>query len=126
MSEQKESFDQFAILQLFGHQRIAGRVTEANIGGSSFVRVDALTAEGEVAFTRYYGSGAIYSISPVSKEVCIAAAAKIDSPPVQPWEMKQAKLIPSSVSGDRDYDEEEEIYEPIKKMKAQHTATKNR
>jgi hypothetical protein len=39
MSEQ-DKFDSWAVVELFGHQQIAGRVTEASIGGCSFLRVD--------------------------------------------------------------------------------------
>lgn len=35
-----QAFDQWCIVELFGHQRIAGRVSEQTIGGQSFVRVD--------------------------------------------------------------------------------------
>ena len=34
------SFDSWAIVEIFGHQTFAGRVTEQAIGGASFVRVD--------------------------------------------------------------------------------------
>lgn len=35
-----EKFEQWAIVDLFGHTRIAGKVSEQVIGGCSFVRVD--------------------------------------------------------------------------------------
>ena len=37
MSEKK---DQWAIVELFGHQRIAGKISEHAVGGCSFVRID--------------------------------------------------------------------------------------
>ena len=41
MDQQPEkAFEQWAIVEIFGHQRIAGKVTEQTIGGCSFVRVD--------------------------------------------------------------------------------------
>lgn len=33
-------FESWCIVELFGHQRIAGLVTEQTIGGCNFVRVD--------------------------------------------------------------------------------------
>lgn len=58
------------------------------IGGQGFVRVDVpeLPAsngfEGQPAFTRLYGAGAIYSITPVSEEIAVAAAGGMRVRPV--------------------------------------------
>ena len=35
-----EKFDQWGIIELFGHQRTAGRLTEEMIAGSNLLRVD--------------------------------------------------------------------------------------
>jgi hypothetical protein len=40
MADKPETFEEWALLELFGHQRLAGRVTEQQLGGASFVRVD--------------------------------------------------------------------------------------
>lgn len=80
MSEQTPTFDVFAIVELFGHSRIAGRVCEQVIAGQGFLRVDVpiLPADARYAaqpgFTRLYGPGAIYSITPVSEEIAKQAA----------------------------------------------------
>ena len=66
---QKESFSQWCLVELFGHQRIAGQVTEETIGGCSFVRVDVPAVDGSEALTKFYGNGAIYSMTPVSEEL---------------------------------------------------------
>jgi hypothetical protein len=77
-----DAFDNFCIVELFGHQKIAGRVTEQVIGGQSFVRVDVPQTKRHAPFTRMFGSGAIYSITPVSQEIASAAAEQIYTPPV--------------------------------------------
>jgi hypothetical protein len=51
------STEQWAIVEIFGHQRIAGRLTEQTIGGCSFVRVDVpalpqADGEGELPASR--------------------------------------------------------------------------
>lgn len=62
-------FESWCIVELFGHQRIAGLVTEQTIGGCNFVRVD-VPAIGDVpAYTKLLGQGAIYAINPVSETV---------------------------------------------------------
>jgi hypothetical protein len=52
METQSDKFDSFAIVEVFGHQKFAGRVTEQAIGGASFVRVDVPKTRKHPAFTR--------------------------------------------------------------------------
>lgn len=89
MSQEQQSFDEWALLELFRHQRIAGKVTNATVGGGMFVRVDVPgEKKGEVQFTRYYGPSAIYSISPVTERVA-RALAKLNVEPVSRWDLPQ-------------------------------------
>jgi hypothetical protein len=82
MSDQT-SFENFCIIELFGHQRIAGRVTEQVIAGQGFIRVDVPeTKRHPKAFTRLFGPNAIYSITPVSAEIAQQAAEAIWIEPV--------------------------------------------
>lgn len=92
MDETKATFDCWAVLELFGHVRLAGRVTEASIGGCSFLRVDVPDKDGAVQFTRYFGNGAIYSMTPVTEEVARAVGNGSATAPVKPWEMPKAAL----------------------------------
>lgn len=103
--EIKQPFDTWALLELFGHARICGRVTDAEIGGGSFIRVDVPDANGETLFTRYYGPKAIYSISPVSRQTAIGVAQKIDAKPVRPFDLIadiQASKVGSLTSVEED------------------------
>jgi hypothetical protein len=95
MEEIKETFDCWAVLELFGHVRLAGRVTEASIGGCSFLRVDVPDAEGGIQFTRYFGNGAIYSMTPVTEEVARRVGNGSAQAPVKPWEMPKPALPPA-------------------------------
>lgn len=85
MSEQTETFEGYAIIELFGHNMIAGLVTEQSIGGSSFVRVDVPRVNGNEPFTKFYGCAAIYAITPTTQELAEQAAAKLSIRPVTPW-----------------------------------------
>lgn len=51
---------QWAIVEIFGHSRYAGIISEHAIGGCSFVRVDVPETGEEPAFTKLFGQGAIY------------------------------------------------------------------
>lgn len=86
---QQQPFEAWALVELFGHQRIVGRVTEQPLGGASFIRVDVPDATGETAFTRMYGAAAIYSISPIDRAMAIELAQACDAVPVRPYELRQ-------------------------------------
>lgn len=85
-----DRFESWAIVEIFGHQKFAGRVSECALGGCNFVRVDVpeLPATkrpplpAAPAFTKLFGQGAIYSITLVSEEVARAAAAQIRPEPI--------------------------------------------
>ncbi len=55
-----EKFDQWGIVELMGHQRTAGRLSEEMIAGANLLRVDV--PNGETFRTAYYGPNAIYAL----------------------------------------------------------------
>lgn len=82
-----EQFESWGIIELFGHQQIAGKISEASIGGCSFVRVDVPDTDEtrEVGhdwkYTRYFGQGAIYALNPTSEVVARVKAHQCQEPP---------------------------------------------
>jgi hypothetical protein len=76
--EKDDAFESWAFVELFGHMRIAGKVSESTIGGCSFVRLDVPATTGKPGYTRYLGNGAIYSITPCSEEYARLAAHTIE------------------------------------------------
>lgn len=84
------TFDQHCIVELFGHTRIAGRVTEQTIGGKAFLRIDVPDTPQNTGFTRYYGPDAIYAMTPVDEKTCLVAAVTFNTPhPVKVWEIEE-------------------------------------
>lgn len=81
------SFDNWCVIELFGHQKIIGRVTEQTIGGQTFIRVDVPETKLASAFTRMFGAGAIYSITPVSEELARRMAEGISVRPINVYEL---------------------------------------
>ena len=84
----EEKFDQWAILELMGHRRLAGKVTEAEIGGGSFIRIDMPMRDGSNS-TQFYSPGAIYCITPTTEEIASKMALAYQPEPVSQWEFKQ-------------------------------------
>jgi len=85
-AEPATTFDSFALVELFGHQKIVGRVREASLAGGAFLRVDVPDFQGTKGFTRYFGPGAIYSINPVTEEVMLGLLQYHHNPPVKEYE----------------------------------------
>ncbi len=75
-AEQEATFDSWAIVDVMGHQRFIGRVTEQVIAGQGFIRVDVPDVESEdpgaISFTKVLGAKSIYMIEPVSKDTALA------------------------------------------------------
>lgn len=93
--EQKEDQPIWAIVELFGHQQIAGRLSNYVIGGQSFVRVDVPLvpavedAGGPIAaHTKLYGAGAIYAINFVDEQIATYAASRIRHKPINTYEAR--------------------------------------
>ncbi len=107
--DKEERFETWAVIELFGHTRIAGMVTEATLGGCAFLRVDVPEANGHPGFTKYLGNGAIYSMTPVSEEIARAVAVNCRPAPVQPYELPERKALPHA---DENYEDGEEENEP--------------
>jgi len=107
---EENKFESWAIVELFGHQQIAGLVTEQQVGGQSFVRVDVPEVDGEPVFTKLYGSGAIYAITPCSEEVARLAVERLAVRPIKIWMPEvHRKLPPLTIDRDEIYSLDEEM-----------------
>ena len=101
-ADQKEQgFDQWAILELMGHRRLAGKVTESEIGGALFVRIDIPGREGWKT-TQFYSAAAIYCITPTSEAIAREVAAMSSGEPVHAWEFNRGGRMLDSASEDDD------------------------
>lgn len=111
MSEAKTEFH--AIVEVMGHRKYAGLVTEQVLGGASFVRVDVPAVGDQPAFSKLFGAGSIYCISPVSEAIANAMAQQCGEKPVsvydlpEEWQRKiHAKALPSPAAApNEDYEE---------------------
>lgn len=79
---EQEKFESWAVLEIMGHQTYAGLLSEEVIGGQSFVRIDVPAIGDDAAFTKLFGSGSIYCITPTSEEFARAVASRHKAKPV--------------------------------------------
>src|SRR5271165_7158036 len=103
-SEPSAELKSWALVELFGHQRIVGFLSQQTFGTGVLFRVDVpdLLKEGKilrVGFTRYFGLSAIYSITPVSEEVVRTLLPSIDGTPGEARALSQRSYSRS----DEDY-----------------------
>jgi len=104
-TENKSSFNEWALVELFGHQKIVGKVSEATLAGGAFLRVDVPALDASPAFTRFYGPGAVYSINPVSEEVARGLMTRYRNEPVSRFELPQiAEKVEAPSETHSDYD----------------------
>ena len=64
-------FDSYAILELMGHARISGKVTEVTVFGTAMLRVDVPKTARREGYVKYYSAGAIYCITPTDERTAI-------------------------------------------------------
>jgi hypothetical protein len=90
---EKEQFEGWAIVELFGHQVVAGYVSTASLGGASFVRVDVPAAGPELpAFTKLYGAAAIYALTPTDETTAMVATETLRARPISPYVLNVRQL----------------------------------
>lgn len=70
MADAKVAFETWAVVELMGHVRLAGRLTEENLFGSALGRIDIPVGDGTDEFiTQYFGGGSVYRITPSAKRL---------------------------------------------------------
>ncbi|HVX39596.1 MAG TPA: hypothetical protein VHB25_08485 [Gemmatimonadaceae bacterium] len=82
MPEHTQALQTWAIVEVMGHKKFAGYVTEHTIGSMALIRVGVpATQQGEGAtqeYSKLIGPGSIYCITPCTEEVARAAAQRLE------------------------------------------------
>jgi hypothetical protein len=82
-----EKFEHWGIVELMGHQRAAGRLTEEVVAGANLLRVD-IPIDAHNFRTAYYGSSAIYALHITDEEAARTMAARSGSRPPFAYEIE--------------------------------------
>ncbi len=83
-----DTFAEWVILELLGHRRLAGYLTEQQIAGASFLRLDVPS---EPPATQYYAPTSVYAITPTTEEMARQVSRRNRPAPVQRWELPAAE-----------------------------------
>jgi hypothetical protein len=89
MAERESVSEGWAILELMGHRRLGGYLSEVSVAGSAMVRIDIPHPQvlGEISATQFYAGQAIYAITPTTEEVARAIASGAPAP-VSRWDLR--------------------------------------
>ena len=96
-------FEAWCIVELMGHVRMAGRVTEEERFGAKLGRVDVPREDGTFS-THYFGGGSVYRLTPTTEAVARSVAGNSQPAPVHSWELPRT-LTPGDVI-DAEYQDE--------------------
>lgn len=105
----KQMEDFYAVVEMLGHRKIAGKISESEIGGSTLLRVDVFNGDGEVDRTEYIGVGSIYCLTIVKEDVARAVAKNYTPKPSFAYDLPTTVRALPSADGDyeeADYDED--------------------
>lgn len=75
-------FAQWCILELMGHVKVAGLVTERRLAGADVLHIEAPAVDGAEAFGFFFGPTSIYRMTPVAEPIARAVAAQTKANPI--------------------------------------------
>lgn len=88
--------ESWAIVELMGHVKLAGRLTEEERFGVKMGRLDIPNDDGFV--TQYFGGGSVYRITAVTEEVARQVCKTTAPAPVSPWDFPKQLPEPAATS----------------------------
>ena len=105
-----EKFEAWGIVELMGHQRVAGRLSEQPLGGGNLLRVDIPNGEG--FRSTFYGASAIYAVHITDEAAARKIADSCGTRPTYAYELSQAvaRIAPSAPVYEDERDEEQEEF----------------
>lgn len=109
-----ETLEGWGIVELMGHQRVAGRLSERSIAGSNLLQVDIPINDTEFR-TVFHGGSAIYALHPTDEKTARLAARGMSSRPVYQYEIERQLQLeaprrkPGSAAPDDDGDTDDYV-----------------
>jgi hypothetical protein len=111
----KPTFKEWCVLELMGHRKLAGLVSEQEIAGHGFLRLDihvpihykpdGSQTENDHKSTQFYSPSSVYAITPVSEDTARRFAEGNQPAPVTRWELPQLPERPRIQDFEEDPDE---------------------
>lgn len=93
--------EMWGILELMGHVRLAGKITEEERFGGKLGRIDIPNKDGGFT-TQFFNASSIYRLTPTSEETAFQVAVNCQPTPVHAWELPKARTIANDPQDDDD------------------------
>jgi hypothetical protein len=112
-TERQPAYEGYAIIELMGHNTIAGHISEVTIAGAAMLRVDVPAVGEQAAFTKFVGASAIYGITPTTQEIAERAAQRLHVKPVSVYLVEPDSLAGEEREDSEEYEMDEEADNPF-------------
>lgn len=90
-----ERFEIWAIVELMGHVKMAGKVCEEERFGTKMGRID-IPGPGKSFVTQWFSGSSVYRMTPTTEEVARAVARNNAPAPVNTWELRLPAPMPAN------------------------------
>ena len=103
----QEKVEFWAIVEIYGFKKVAGKVSEVTAFGGTFMRIDIPGPDGSIVASPHYGDKAIFSFTPVTERIARDFAKANQAEPVTVWDIPQRqieryRLVPEEEPSDPD------------------------
>lgn len=105
------AFEGWAIVEMMGHRRVAGRVSETEIAGAKLLRIDVPGDGADDFCTQFIGGAAIYCLTPTGEKEARAVAAASRPAPVTRFELPEPKAIPAAPELGDEFDDVDALHD---------------
>lgn len=84
------AFDEWCVVELLGHRRLAARVREVTLAGAGMLRLDEPATTNTQSRTQYVSPGSVYALHPTTEQVVTTMCAQWATEPVSRWDLHRA------------------------------------
>lgn len=105
MPERDTPADEWGIVEVFGHIRLAGRMTEVERWGTTMMQLDIPGDDADFRATQFLGGGSLFRVTPTDEATARRVALSL-APPVHRYELPAGPDPDTWVDPDSEYDEE--------------------
>lgn len=103
-----EQIDAWAYVEIMGHDKIVGRVSERKVGVQVMLQVDVPKDDNDFAYSKLFSPSSIFSIQPTTEEWCRKYAKAKRSFSILPYIPESRQLNPMNEGVINDFNEEED------------------
>lgn len=105
IDKNQETIETWAYIEIMGHSKVAGRVSERKVGVSVMLQVDVPKFDEGFSHTEIYSPASIFSIKPTTEEWCRSFVKARINYPVLPFIPNTKQLTQGDMDNNNDFDD---------------------